>query len=226
MVSHYRALNKITIPDASPIPLINETIDQVAGAQVFSQIDLIWGYHQMRLREEDCDKNAIHTRYGSFEWRVLCFGLTNAPAAFSRLLAHIIRELHGECLVLYVDDILIYSKNKEEHMRHLRKLFQILRKNELYVRPRKSNFGATEVDYWGFKINSNGVHTRRKLVEAVENWPTPKSVKGVQKFMGLANFYRRFMKRFAHVARPITDLLRTKEKNSSGRRNSRVLLRN
>lgn len=95
MVCDYRALNKITIPDASPIPLIDETIDQVAGANIFSQLDLIWGYHQMRLKEEDCHKTAIRTRFGSFEWRVLCFGLTNAPAAFSRLLASLFQELLG-----------------------------------------------------------------------------------------------------------------------------------
>lgn len=120
MVCDYRALNKITIPDANPLPLISEALDQVAGATVFSQIDLIGAYHQMRIREEDCYKTAICTRFGYFEWRVLRFGLTNAPATFSRLMASLIRELNGECVVLFLDDVLVYSKSVREHKVHLR----------------------------------------------------------------------------------------------------------
>lgn len=161
MVFDYRALNKITIPDSSPIPLIDETIDQVAGANIFSQLHLIWGYHQMRLKEEDCHKTAIRTRFGSFEWRVLCFGLTNAPAAFSRLLSNLFQELLGECMVLYLDDILIYSKSREEHRTHLRKVFNILRRHKLYLRPSKCNFGLEEVEYLGYNVSSKGIATQQ-----------------------------------------------------------------
>lgn len=118
----------------------------------------------MRLKEEDSHNTAIRTRYVSFEWCVLCFGLTKALAAFSRLLAHTLRELHGEGMVLYLDGILIYSKNDEEHKRHLRQLLQILRKHKLYFRPSKSNFGVTEVEYLGYKINADGIHTQQRLV--------------------------------------------------------------
>eukprot|EP00171_Calliarthron_tuberculosum_P022005 IDg22005t1 len=110
MVCDYRALNKITIQDSNPLPLISEALDQVAGANIFSKIDLLGAYHQMRIREEDCPKTAIRTRFGSFEWRVLCFGLTNAPASFSRLIASKFHELNGDCIVLFLDDLLIYSK--------------------------------------------------------------------------------------------------------------------
>ena len=211
MVCDYRALNKITVPDSSPIPLIDETIDQVAGSTVFSQLDLIWGYHQMRLKEEDCHKTAIRTRFGSFEWRVLCFGLTNAPAAFSRLLSSIFRKLIGECIVLYLDDILAFSKSIEDHRRHLRKVFSILRKHKFYLRPSKCKFGLEEVDYLGFKIYSTGIKTQDRLVKAVQEWPTPKNVKEVQRFLGLSNFYRRFMKNYSNAVVPLTNLTRTKK---------------
>jgi len=131
MVCDYRALNKITIPDSNPLPLINEALDQVAGARIFSQIDLIGAYHQMRVREEDIPKTAIRTRFGSFEWRVLCFGLTNAPASFTRLISTLLQELNGECIVLFLDDVLVYSKNIDDHREHLRRLFEVLRRNKL-----------------------------------------------------------------------------------------------
>lgn len=210
MVCDYRALNKITIPDANPIPLINETLDQISGANIFSQIDLIWGYHQMRVKKEDCHKTAIRTRFGSFEWKVLCFGLRNAPAAFTRLLSNLLQELHGECMVLFLDDILIYSKSEKEHKHHLQRLFEILRKNKIYIRPSKCKFGASEVEYLGYTLNSEGISTQGRLVKAVTDWPTPKSVKDVQRFLGLSNFYRRFIKNYAAIVRPISDLIRKK----------------
>lgn len=210
MVCDYRALNKITISDANPIPLINETLDQISEASVFSQIDLIWGYHQMRIKEEDCHKTAIRTRFGSFEWKVLCFGLRNAPAAFTRLLSHLLQELYGDCMVLYLDDILIYSQSIEAHKRHLRKLFEILRRNKIYIRPSKCKLGASEVEYLGYTVNAEGVSTQGRLVKAITEWPTPKSVKEVQRFLGLSNFYRRFIKNYAAIVRPVSDLVRQK----------------
>ncbi len=126
MVCDYRALNKIIIKDSNPLPLISEALDQVAGAKVFSQIDLIGAYHQMRIRAGDCPKTAIRTRFGAFEWRDLCFGLTNAPASFSRMLSSLLRDLNGDCLVLFQDDVLVHSSSIEEHKKHLQKLFDIL----------------------------------------------------------------------------------------------------
>ncbi len=130
MVCDYRALNKTTIADSNPISLISEALDHVAGAKIYSQIDLIRAYHRMRIKEEDCHKSSIRTRLGSFEWRVLCFGLMNTPAAFSRMLSSILRELNGEYLVLFHDERLVYSSTIEEHKVKLRKLFEILRANK------------------------------------------------------------------------------------------------
>lgn len=208
MVCDYRALNKITIKDSNPLPLINEALDQVSGATIFSQIDLIGAYHQIRVREMDIPKTAIRTRYGSFEWTVLCFGLTNAPATFTRLLTSLLHELNGECLVLFLDDVLIYSRSIEEHRLHLRKLFMILRKNKLYAKRTKCCIGVPEVDFLGFTVNQKGVGTQRRLISAIEEWPVPSSVKEVQSFLGLANFYRRFVKNYAKIARPLSDVTR------------------
>ena len=210
MVCDYRALNKITIPDANPLPLISEALDQVAGATVFSQIDLIGAYHQMRIREEDCFKTAIRTRFGSFEWRLLCFGLTNAPAAFSRLMASLIRELNGECVVLCLDDVLVYSKSIREHKTHLRRLFDILRKHKLYAKRRKCSIGVSSVDFLGYKVSKEGAFMQERLIKAIVEWPKPSNIKDVQSLLGLANFYRRFIQGYAGIVRPMLDLVRYK----------------
>lgn len=210
MVCDYRALNKITIPDSNPLPLINEALDQVSGATIFSQIDLIGAFHQMRIREEDCPKTAIRTRFGSFEWRVLCFGLTNAPPSFTRLLSTLLRELNGDCLVLFLDDVLVYSRSVEEHRKHLQRLFEILRREKLYAKRKKCNIGVAEVDFLGFRINADGVTMQNRLVDAILEWPTPRTVKDVQSLVGLANFYHRFIGQCASIMQPITDILRNK----------------
>lgn len=131
MVYDYRAVNKITIPYSNPLPLLSEMIDQVSGSVIFSHLDLIGAYHQMRIVDKDIHKTAIRTRFGSFGWKVLCFGLTNAPASFSRLMSSMLRELNGEFLVQYLDDVLVYSKSFKENKLHLPKLIQVLRKNKI-----------------------------------------------------------------------------------------------
>ena len=177
MVCDYRAFNKITIADSNPVRLISEALDQISGSCVFSKIDLLGAYHQMRIREEDIPKTAIRTRYGSFEWRVLCFGLTNAPASFTRLLTTLLRELNGECLVLFLDDVLVYSKKKEEHALHLRRLFELLRKNQLYAKRSKGVIGVSEVEFLGHIGSKHGVSMQDRLKDAIIDWPTPRSVK-------------------------------------------------
>ncbi len=208
MVCDYRALNKITIADSNPVPLISEALDQVSGAKIFSQIDLIGAYHQMRIREKDCHKTAIRTRFGAFESRVVCFGLRNAPAAFSRMLSTLLHELNGECLVLFLDDVLVYSKDIQEHRQKLRKLFSILRENKLYAKKSKCSIGVSEVEFLGHKVDSDGIHMQDRHIQAIREWPKLNSVKEVQQFLGLANYYRRFVKGFARIAQPISDLVR------------------
>ena len=210
MVCDYRALNKITIPDSNPLPLIDEALDQVAGAKVFSKIDLIGAYHQMRIKQEDCQKTAIRTRFGSFEWRVLTFGLTNAPASFTRLLSTLLRNLNGECLVMFLDDVLVYSASMEEHKKHLERLFAVLRANKLYAKKSKCVVGASEVDFVGYTVNEEGISTQKRLVKAIETWPVPTSVREIQRFMGLTNFYRKFVFGYSRILQPISDLVRTR----------------
>ena len=157
MVRDYRALNKITIPDVNPLPLISEALDQVSGTRFFSKIDLLGAYHQMRIREVDIPKTAIRTRYGSYEWTVLCFGLANGPASFTRLLSTLLRDMNGTCLVLFIDDILVYSSSIEEHETYLRQLFSRLRKHRLYAKRSKCEIGCKSFEFVGHVVSSNGI---------------------------------------------------------------------
>eukprot|EP00178_Gracilaria_changii_P003742 TRINITY_DN1564_c0_g2_i1.p1 TRINITY_DN1564_c0_g2~~TRINITY_DN1564_c0_g2_i1.p1 ORF type:complete len:336 (+),score=33.80 TRINITY_DN1564_c0_g2_i1:769-1776(+) len=209
MVCYYRALNRITVPDATPLPLIDEALDQVAGATIFSQIDLVGAYYQMRIKEEDCHKTAIRTGFGSFQWRFLCFGLCNPPAAFSRLIASALRHLNGRCLVLYIDDILVYSKSIEKHKRHIRQILLALRQNKLYAKLSKCAFGVRKVEFLGFNVSKKSVSTQDRLVSFIQDWPTPTIIKNIQQFVGLTNFYRGFVRGYADLLRPLTDLLRS-----------------
>ena len=211
MVCDYRALNKIsTIHDSNPIPLISKTLDQVCEGKIFSKIDLLGAYQQMRIVEEDIPKTAIRTRFGSFEWFVLCFGLTNAPASFTRLLSHLLRELQGECLSNFLDDILVYSSDEKSHKEHLRQLFTVLRGNKLYAKRSKCAIGQQKVEFLGYCVDSEGISTQDRLVRAINEWPVPKNVRHVQQFVGMCNYYRKFIRKYADVMRPITDLLRRK----------------
>lgn len=195
MVCDYRALNSITIPDATPLLLIDEALDQVAVATIFSQIDLVRASHQMQIKtttltidlvgtshqmsikDEDSHKTAICTRFGSFEWRVLCFGLCNAPAALSRLIASALRHLNGRCLVLYIDHILFYSKSIEEHKKHLRQVLSPLREHKLYAKLSKCALGVREVDFLVLKVSDQGASTQDRLISSIQYWPIPTLLK-------------------------------------------------
>lgn len=209
MVCDYRGLNKMTIKDANPLPLIEETLDQLAEAVIFSRFDLVGAYHQLRIKEEDIHKTAIRTRFGSFEWRVLCFGLTNAPAAFTRLAADIFKEFNGDFLAFYLDDVIIYSKSIEEHLVHVRKFLELLRKHKLLAKGSKCEVGQKEVFFLGQFVSEGKIRMDDSLVKAVEEWPTPTCEKDVQKFLGLSGYYRKFIRGYADIARPISDLIRS-----------------
>nr|CAH66284.1 OSIGBa0161P06.1 [Oryza sativa] len=212
MCVDYRALNEVTIKNKYPLPRIDDLFDQLKGATVFSKIDLRSGYHQLRIREEDIPKTAFTTRYGLFECTVMSFGLTNAPAFFMNLMNKVFMEYLDKFVVVFIDDILIYSKTKEEHEEHLRLALEKLREHQLYAKFSKCEFWLSEVKFLGHVISSGGVAVDPSNVESVLSWKQPKTVSEVRSFLGLAGYYRRFIENFSKIARPMTRLLQKEVK--------------
>ncbi|CAI5471221.1 unnamed protein product [Closterium sp. Yama58-4] len=208
MCIDYHALNKLTVKNKYPIPRIDDLLDQLRGATVFSKLDLRSGYWQIKMADNSIHKTAFRTRYGSYEYLVMPFGLCNAPATFQAEMNHILRPLLDECVVVYLDDILIYSKNMKEHVEHLRKVFEILRKNKFYVKLSKSDFALEKVQFLGHMVSAKGVHVDPRKIEAVKKWKVPENVKELQQFLGFANYYNRFVPQYAKIAAPLTDLLK------------------
>ncbi|CAI7932355.1 unnamed protein product, partial [Closterium sp. NIES-54] len=201
-------LNKQTIKNKYPIPRIEDLLDQLRGATVFSKLDLRSGYWQIRMGDNSIHKTAFRTRYGSYEYLVMPFGLTNAPATFQAKMNHIFRPLLDECVVVYLDDILIYSRDMKHHIEHLRHVFEILRQEKFYVKLSKSEFALKKVQFLGHMVSAQGVHVDPKKIEAVRTWKTPKNVKEHQQFLGFANYYNRFVPQYAKIATPLTNLLK------------------
>src|SRR5579863_3851605 len=164
-------------------------MDRLVGAKYFTKIDLYSGYHQIRIKESDIPKMAFRTRYRHFEFVVLPFGLTNAPATFMTLINDIFREYLDDFVIVYLDDILIYSRTQKEHLGHIRKVLDILRKHKLYAKIKKCDFMTEKVEYTGHYITSEGIMVDPQKVEAVQQWPTPKNVPEVRAFLGFANYY-------------------------------------
>ncbi|GJP79414.1 hypothetical protein CLOP_g9648 [Closterium sp. NIES-67] len=208
MCIDYRALNKQTIKNKYPIPRIDDLLDQLRGATVFSKLDLRSGYWQIRMADNSIHKTAFRTRYGSYEYLLMPFGLTNAPATFQAEMNHILRPLLDECVVVYLDDILIYSRDMKQHVEHLRRVFEILRRERFYVKLSKSEFALEKVLFLGHMVSAQGVHVDPKKIEAVRTWKTPKNVKELQQFLGFANYYNRFVPQYAKIAAPLTNLLK------------------
>jgi hypothetical protein len=208
MCIDYRMLNKVTIRNKYPLPMPDDLFDQLHGAQVFSKIDLRSGYHQIRINGEDVYKTAFRTRYGHFEFRVLPFGLTNAPATFMRLMNDIMRPLLDKCVVVFLDDILVFSRSQEEHQEHLRQVLGILREHKLYARMSKCEFGKRSVEFLGHIVSAEGIHTEPSKIEKVKDWPTPTSIKELHSFLGMASYYRRFIKGHSKITAPLTHLLK------------------
>ena len=208
MCSDCRALNNITIKYRHPIPRLDDLLDELHGACYFSKIDLKSGYNQIRIREGDELKTAFKTKYGLYEWLVMPFGLTNAPSTFMRLMNHILREFIGKFVVVYFDDILIYSTSLDLHIDHLKSVLTVLRKEQLYANLEKCIFCTNHVVFLGFVVSSKGVQVDEEKVRAIQEWPTPKSVTEVRSFHGLASFYRRFVKDFSTLAAPLNEVLK------------------
>jgi hypothetical protein len=209
MCVDYRALNNITVKNSYPLPLVDELFDRLQGARHFSKIDLRSGYHQIRIAAEDVPKTAFRTRYGHFEFLVLPFGLTNAPATFMHLMHQAFRPFLDSFVIVFLDDILIYSKTLDEHVIHVRKVLVVLRREKLYAKLSKCELMRTEVEFLGHIVGRQGVRMMEDKVKAVEQWPTPANVTHVRAFLGTAGYYRKFIKDFSAIAAPLSNL--TKE---------------
>nr|GFA03416.1 reverse transcriptase [Tanacetum cinerariifolium] len=208
----YRELNKITIRNRYPLPRIDDLFDQLQGAMHFSKIDLRSGYHQLRVKEHDVSKTAFCTRYGHYEFLVMPFGLTNALAVFMDLMNRIFHEFLIKFVIVFIDDIIVFSKSKEEHEDYLRTVLQTLRQKKLYVKFSKCEFWLSSVAFLGHIVSAEGITMDPAKVEAITKWPRPTSVTEVRSFLGLAGYYRRFVEGFSRLSLPLTKLMRKGEK--------------
>ena len=203
-----RAINRITVRYRFPILRIDDLLDQLAGAQIFSKLDLRNGYHQVRIRAGDEWKIAFKTSEALYEWLVMPFGLSNAPSTFTRLMNEVLRPFAGKCLVVYFDDILIYSHSLEEHKEHLRAVCAKLQEERLFANLAKCSFLTNSVAFLGFVVSATGIAVDPAKTSAIREWPTPQSLFAARSFHGLAQFYRRFVRDFSSIAAPITDIFR------------------
>jgi hypothetical protein len=208
MVIDYRALNKITVKNKYPMPRIDDALDELQGATMFTSLDLTSGYHQLRISAEDVPKTAFRTPQGLFPWRVLPFGLTNAPATFQTAMNTIFRPFLNKFVLVYLDDILIYSRTPEEHCLHLRQVLEVLREHRLYANLRKCSFAKPELSYLGHVITAEGIKVDPRKTTAVTNWPRPTSLGDLRSFLGLATYFRKFIRHFAQLAMPLHRLTR------------------
>jgi hypothetical protein len=207
MCMDYRSLNEVTIKNKYPLPRIEDLFDQMRGACVFSKIDLRSGYHQLKIRESDIPKTAFRTRYGLYEYTVMSFGLTNAPAYFMYLMNKVFMEYLDKFVVVFIDDILVFSKNEEEHAEHLRLVLEKLREHKLYAKFSKCEFWLDSVPFLGYVISAGGIAVDPSKVKDVLDWKPPQDVSEVRSFLGLAGYYRRFIRDFSKIAKPMTQLL-------------------
>lgn len=203
-----RAVNKITIDYRFPIPRLDDLLDQLHGPTIFSKIDLRSGYHQIRMRPGDEWKTAFKTRDGLYEWMVMPFGLSNAPSTFMRLMNHIFKPFIGRFVVVYFDDILVFSKSEEQHLEHLHQIFSTLREQKLYANLKKCKFFSDNLVFLGYVVSKEGIKMDPSKVAAILDWPTPKSLHEIRSFHGLASFYRRFIRGFSSIVSPITECLK------------------
>ena len=208
MCIDYCKINKVTVKNKYLLPRIENLFYQMKGASVFSKIDLRSRYYQLRVKEVDAPKTAFRTRYGHYEFLVMPFGLTNAPAAFMDLMNRVFHPYLDQFVMVFIDDILVYSKDAQKRELHLRIVLQILRENQLFAKLSKCDFWLKEVSFLGHIISAEGIRVDPVKIEAVMNWKPPRNVTEVRSFLGLAGYYLRFVQGFSVIASSLTRLLR------------------
>ena len=208
MCVDYRALNKITIANRYPLPRIDELLDQLHGARYFTSLDLQSGYHQIRIHPDDVEKTAFRTPYGLYQFKVLSFGLTNAPATFQRVMNDTFRDLLGVSVLIYLDDILVFSRSKEAHLKDLQTVLERLRQHQFYAKVSKCHFGLSELPFLGHVVSAEGVKVDPKKTASVRDWPVPQSMEDVRRFLGLAGYFRKFLAGYATRVAPMSGLLK------------------
>ena len=207
----YRGLNEMTIKNRYPLPLISELLDRLGSARVFTKIDLRGAYNLVRIKSGDEWKTAFRSRFGHFEYVVMPFGLTNAPAVFQDLMNDVFRDYLDQFVIIYLDDILIFSPDQVSHDKHVSLVLERLQRNNLYGKLEKSEFDKLSMEFLGFVITTSGIEMSDEKISAVKDWKEPTSRIQVQSFLGFTNFYRRFILNYAKIARPLTELTRVKE---------------
>lgn len=203
MCIDYRALNKITIKNRYPLPLIDDILDQLKEDVYFSKLDLHSGYHQVKVAEQDAWKTAFKTKQGLYEWLVMPFGLTNAPTTFMRLMNDVLKPFLDDFVIVYQDDILIFSKTWEEHLKHVKQTLDVLKREKLYVKLSKCEFGKTSLNYFGHIVGGGELKIDPPKVVVIVNWPKPKFATEVRSFLGAAQYWRKFISNFSSIASPL-----------------------
>ncbi|GKE27127.1 putative reverse transcriptase domain-containing protein [Tanacetum coccineum] len=206
MCIDYHELNKLTVKNRYPLPRIDDLFDQLQGSRVYSNIDLRSGYHQLRVREEDIPKTAFRTLYGHYEFQVMSFGLTNAPVVFMDLMNRVCKPYLDRFVIVFIDDILIYSKSIKEHEGNLRLILKLLKEEKLYAKFSKCEFWLSKVQFLGHVIDSESIHIDPAKIESIKDWASPKTPTEIRQFLVLAGYYRRFIEGFSKIARPMTKL--------------------
>lgn len=221
MCIDYRALNKITTRNKYPLPRIDDLMDNLSGATCFSSLDLTSGYYQIALHPGDCEKTAFNTHIGKYEYKVLPMGLTNAPSVFQSVMNRIFQPMLNKGVCVYLDDILVYSRNEGEHFERLRQVFTILREHNLKLKARKCDFFRHELKFLGHIISANGIKPDPAKVAVVQEWPVPCSVFEVRSFLGLANYFRKYIQGYSSIALPLTNILKGLDKQEKKGKASR-----
>ncbi|GJS34760.1 putative reverse transcriptase domain-containing protein [Tanacetum coccineum] len=217
MCIYYRELNKLTVKNCYPLSRIDDLFDQLQGLSVYCKIDLRSRYHQLHIKEEDILITAFRTRYGHFEFQVMPFGLTNAPAVFMDLMNRVCKPYLDKFVIVFIDDILVYSKDEEEHGKHLKIILELLKKERLYAKFSKCDFWLDSVQFLGHVIDRSGVHVDPAKIEAIKSWAAPTTPTEVRQFLGLAGYYRRFIEGFSLISKPLTKLTQKNKKYEWGK---------